>query len=171
MPELELDYGAHPRRAIVRLRVPVAYGEHAAGALGLAAPLTARVAGDVTSLWVAPDQWLLVSDRIAPSPIVEHCAHALAGRLHLAVDATSALHCAAVEGARVRALLAMGSGLDWSPAGLPAGRCVRTRFARIAIVAHAVGDSRFDLYLDGSHRAYLDRWFAHAVRDPLLRER
>jgi sarcosine oxidase subunit gamma len=170
MAELELDYEAHPRRAVVRLRVPLSSAAQAAAALSLAAPLTACVAGDVTSLWIGPDQWLLVSDRLTAPAIVAECAAALAGRLHLAVDATSALECAALEGARARELLAMGSGVDWSLASLPAGRCVRTRFARVALVAHAVGDSRFDLYVDGSHRAYLDRWFAHAVRDPLLRE-
>jgi sarcosine oxidase subunit gamma len=171
MAELVPDYDAHRARAIVRLRVPFGSRQHAAAALDLAAPLTARVAGDITSLWIAPDQWLLVSDAIEAPAIVERCASALAGQLHLAVDFTSALRCALLEGAPVRELLAMGSGLDWSVTSLPPGRCVRTRFARIALVAHAVGTARFDLYLDGSHRDYLDRWFAHAVRDPLLRER
>jgi sarcosine oxidase, subunit gamma len=170
MPELEFDYDAHSRRAVVRLRAPMASGEQVAGALKLAGPLAARIEDDVTSLWVGPDQWLLVSDRIQAAQIIARCAATLTDRLYLAVDATSALRCAALAGARVRDLLSMGSGLDWSRRSVPVGGCVRTRFARVAIVAHAIDDSRFDVYLDASHRSYLDRWLAHSVRDPLLRE-
>jgi heterotetrameric sarcosine oxidase gamma subunit len=170
MRELELDYDAHARRAIVRLRVPMASGGDVAAALGLAGPLETRSDGVVTSLWIAPDQWLLVSDEVGAQEIVDRCAATLAGQLYLAVDATSAMRCAALTGTRVRDLLSMGSGLDWSYRSVPAEHCVRTRFARIAVVAHAIDESRFDVYLDGSHRGYLDRWLAHAVRDPLLRE-
>ena len=145
--------------------------EEAVESLELAAPLHARSATDgCVSLWLGPDQWLVVSDRLDASAMLGRCAAALGNRLHLAVDVSAAWHCTSLEGARVRDLLAMGAGLDWSSRAMPAGRCVRTRFARIAAVLHAVGSQRFDVYVDRSHRDYLDRWLDHAIQDPLLRE-
>jgi sarcosine oxidase subunit gamma len=144
----------------------------AVASLELAAPLHARSATDnYVSLWLGPDQWLVVSDRLDASSMLERCAAALGSRLHIAIDASAAWYCTSLEGARVRDLLAMGAGLDWTHGAMPAGRCVRTRFARIAAVLHAVGPQRFDVYVDRSHRAYLDRWLDHAIQDPLLRER
>ena len=102
--------------------------------------------------------------------MLERCAAALGKCLYIAVDASAAWYCESLEGARVRDLLGMGAGIDWSSGAMPAGRCVRTRFARIAAVFQVTGSDRFDVYVDRSHRDYLDRWLANAVEDPLLRE-
>jgi sarcosine oxidase subunit gamma len=170
MVEVSITSDPYPGRAIVRLRVAMADAAIAANALRLAPALTARDADDWMSLWLGPDQWLLVSDRVPAHELVARCTAALGDRLHLAVEATSAWFCATLSGARTRDLLAMGSGLDWSVRAMPAGRCVRTRFARIGAVCHATAEHRFDVYVDRSHRHYLDRWLSHAIDDPLLRE-
>jgi sarcosine oxidase subunit gamma len=170
MAEVALVRVPFPQRAIVQLRLSMPDARAAAAELELASPLQVHIAGDYRSLWLGPDQWLLVSDRLAASAMLERCATALGSFLHLAVDASAAWYCETLAGARVRDLLAMGAGIDWSPRAMPGGRCVRTRFARIAAVFAAAAADRFDVYVDRSHRDYLDRWLANAVQDPLLRE-
>ena len=64
MPERIVDLDAHPRRVKLRLRVAIAAAAEATGRLNLPGALQARTAGEVTSLWLGPDQWLLTSDRV-----------------------------------------------------------------------------------------------------------
>jgi sarcosine oxidase, subunit gamma len=171
MVEVALRYDLRPRRAIVRLRVPMSLAERAAVSLRLPPPLHALVDDDITTLWLGPDQWLLMSDRIEAHALARHCTAGLGSMLHLAVDSSAALVHAELAGQRARELLAMASGIDWSAGSMPSGRCARTRFARIPAVVHVTGEHRFDVYSDRSHRHYLERWFDSAIRDPLLRER
>jgi sarcosine oxidase subunit gamma len=164
MPEPIVELDAHPQRYKLRLRVAMALAGEAMRRLVLPEALQARTAGDVTSLWLGPDQWLLVSDRLTADELAERCSRALQSLRHHAVDTSAALGCAALRGAAARALLAMGSGVDWSRAGA----CVRTRFAGVPLVVHQNAEHVFDLYYDRSHRHYLERWFAHALTDPLI---
>src|SRR5688500_1926070 len=126
MPEISITRDPYPGRAIVRLRVSMTDADMAAAALRLSPALNARTDGDCTSLWLGPDQWLVVSDRLQAGEIAARCSAALRTRAHLAVEVTAAWSCAALAGDRLRDLLAMGSGLDWSIRAMPAGHCVRT---------------------------------------------
>lgn len=119
-------------------------------------------------LWLGPDQWLLLSDRVPAAELAARCNRALDGLSYHAAEVSAALACARVQGPRVRQLLAMGSGCDWEDSQAPVSQCRRTRFARIAVVVHAVAADAFELYYDRSFRYYLDRWLAHAGRDPLI---
>jgi heterotetrameric sarcosine oxidase gamma subunit len=168
MPEFTLESPAHPQRVKVRLRVSPSDATEIAERLRLPTALQDLVYADRTALWLAPEQWLLLSDRRSAIELVDECATALAGRLHLAVDVSAALGCITLRGARVRELLAMGSGLDWSVR--PAQRCVRTRFARLPVIVHTAIEDYYDLYFDRSFQAWLETWLAHALRDPLLHE-
>jgi heterotetrameric sarcosine oxidase gamma subunit len=161
MREASIDLNAHPRRAKVRLRMAMpAASVIPRGAL--AEPLQAQTDRDVTSLWIGPDQWLLISDRLPADALLARCASQLGNLLHHAVDVSASLNCAHVNGPSVRALLRMGSGITWSD------QCARTRFASIPVIAHRLAEDAFDLYYDRSYRYHLERWFDHAVRDPLL---
>jgi sarcosine oxidase subunit gamma len=166
MPERSVDLDACPQRVKVRLRVAMAAVTEATGRLDLPGTLQARTAGEVTSLWLGPDQWLLTSDAVPADELVALCSRALGSLRHHAVDVSAAFGCASVRGTNARALLAMGSGADWSANW----QCARTRFASIPIVAHAHAENVFELYYDRSYRHYLDRWFAHALTDPLVAE-
>lgn len=169
MPERIVDLDAHPHRYKLRLRVAMAAAREAMLRLALADALQARKVGEISSLWLGPDQWLLVSDRATPGQLVERCSNVLGALRHHAVDVSAALGCATLRGAQAHALLAMGSGIDWNRAGA----CVRTRFAAIPVIVHRHAESvfdghGFDLYYDCSYRHYLECWFAHALTDPLI---
>jgi sarcosine oxidase subunit gamma len=159
-----VDLDAHPHRCKLRLRVAMAAAAEAMQRLALPDALEARKAGEITSLWLGPDQWLLVSDQVTADQLAEHCSSALGTLRYHAVEVSAALGCATVRGTAARALLAMGSGVDWDRAGA----CVRTRFAAIPLVVHRHAEHAFDLYYDRSYRHYLERWFAHALKDPLI---
>jgi heterotetrameric sarcosine oxidase gamma subunit len=154
-------------RTLVRLRVALPQADAAARRLELP-PAGAWSGADPQALWAAPDQWLLVSRQQSPDALIAHCAGALAGVLHHAVDESDALHCLALEGAGARTLLAMGSGVDFDPERFKAGRCARTRLAKVAVLVAALEGERFELYADRSIGAYLLDWFHQAGRDPLV---
>jgi sarcosine oxidase subunit gamma len=166
--EASADWNAFAGRTKVRLRVSTAAAEEAARRLHLPGALCARASDDLTALWLGPDQWLLVSDRLSPSACEQRCASVLGAILHHTVDVSAALACARLYGKRVRELLAMGSGVDWRTGAFPEGGCLRTRFARILVIAHAADAGAVELYYDRSYRAYLERWCAYAIGDPLF---
>lgn len=163
MREASIDLNAHPGRAKVRLRIAMS-ATSAIPRGALAEALRAQTDEDVTSLWIGPDQWLLISDRLPANALLARCASEFGNLLHHAVDVSASLNCAHVNGPSVSALLRMGSGVTWSE------QCVRTRFASIPVVALRLAEDAFDLYYDSSYRYHLQRWFDHALRDPLLTE-
>ena len=133
MAELVPDYDAHRARAIVRLRVPFGSRQHAAAALDLAAPLTARVAGDITSLWIAPDQWLLVSDAIEALGMPPG-RHRLAGREVIVDESSARLE----NGVLAGCIIGLGEGVEnlATFAGISADEA---RLAATAVPARLLG--------------------------------
>jgi sarcosine oxidase, subunit gamma len=168
MPEVSIACVPGPRLATVRLRVALAAAARAAAQLDLpTAPATAAF-GDTDRLWIAPDQWLLTSEVHAAADLLRECERALGALRHHVVDASAALERLFVSGPRARALLAMGSGVDFEPRRFPVGTCARTRFARIAVIVVGREPDRFELIVDRSYHAYLQRWLVRAASDPLL---
>ena len=165
MPEVVLETGHAPGRALVRLRVPLAAAAQAAARLDLPVePLSSR--GEAPSaLWVAPDQWLLIDDTASSSNIIEGVRARLGTVLHSATDASDALACFLVAGPAARSLLAMGSGVDFDKRSFEPGKCVRTRFAKLAVLIRAIEADRFELYFDSSAAEYLEQWLRRAMAD------
>jgi len=166
MANLTIDADAHPART--QLHVRVAMTAVAAVPSTFPSACRARADGDVRILWIGPERWLLVSDAGSAEALARYCARTLEGVLHHAADNSAAMACARLQGARVRELLAMGSGIDWYGAEVMPGYCARTRFARIPVIVDVLEPQVFELYYDRSHGGYLRRWFEHAAGDPLL---
>jgi sarcosine oxidase subunit gamma len=165
MSEVRLTTGYAPSRALVRLRIPVAAAAEAAARLDLPVePLSSR--GEATcALWIAPDQWLLIDDTASPSELIEDVRARLGTVLHSATDASDALACFLIEGPATRTLLAMGSGVDFDEHSFAPGKCVRTRFAKLAVLIRAIEADRFELFFDNSAADYLERWLRRAMVD------
>ena len=165
MADVALVTAPHAGRAYVRLRVALRDAESAGRELGLPlAPLTSR-AGEPTALWIAPDQWLLMSSDETAEILAGRIERSLGDLLHHATDASDALACFVVSGRAARGLLAMGSGVDFDERAFGPGRCVRTRFAKIAVVVHCVAADRFELIFDRSVVLYLEQWLRRAITD------
>ncbi len=168
MAEITVSSCAHQARAKIMLRVPMSDAARVAQAMSLPAPMC-WTGEDPALLWVGPDQWLILSDAQTADELIFDCAARLQSVLHHAVDASAGIACVVVEGVSARVLLGMASGVDFHPRAFGVGRCVRTRFANVSALIRAVAPDGFELYVDRSVTDYLERWFAHASADPLLR--
>jgi sarcosine oxidase subunit gamma len=147
-----------PFRTQVNLRLPA--NGPAADAIGLelGVPLpvepntTARV-GELSVLWLGPDEWLVVGP---PGADLEARLRARAGTGPVSVVDVSALRTTiVVAGPRARDLLAHGCALDLHPSRFPAGRCAQTMLAHAQIVLVAVSDEgavRDEADRDGADR-------------------
>ena len=148
-------------RASVSLRVSAVDADFASQALSLAAPLCACT-DSLSSLWLGPEHWLLVSEIRSPDSLIEECHEALSNRVFNAVDYSSALTIFKIGGTGARDILASGSGLDFRPDSFAKGKCCRTRLAGIGATVHADGDSCFEIYIDRSYEEYLESWLGEA---------
>ena len=144
-------------RTIVSLKASPGSSEQVAERLSLSEPLKLRE-GDVSSMWVSPGCWLLLSDGQGADELIERCTATLADVLHLAVDYSDATAIVRVAGPSVREVLASGCALDLREANYSVGSAYRTRFAQVAAFVVATGRDDFELYVDASYRAYLVNW-------------
>ena len=147
-------------RSIVRLRVQPHQADH--------------VVEHLSPAWgacrFAPDQWLLFSDDMSASGMIEQLGTSLNDQLHAAHDLSSALCCMELSGPAARTVLAMGCGIDFHPRAFPEGCGVRTRIAQVAAIIVAGTRERFWLFHDRSFSRYLARWCIEAGSDPLTLE-
>lgn len=143
-------------RTKVRVRVRMSDRRGAAESLGLpAVPLT--VAGDDPAmLWLAPDQWLLVSDTCGATGVISIVEASLSHVVFSAIDVSAALRCYRLTHSRAHRLLETGSGIDFE--SLRVGQCARTRFAQIPLIVVQLADSACELYVDTSLAAWFEAW-------------
>ncbi|WP_369191171.1 sarcosine oxidase subunit gamma [Streptomyces sp. R08] len=139
-------------------------------ALGLSLPLepnTVVRAGELTVLWLGPDEWLLVG---APDTQrdLEQRIRAAAGDEHVSVTDVSAQRTTLlVSGARARDLLAHGCPLDLHPRAFGPGRCAQTMLARaqVVVVARDEPGSGFWVLVRSSFAGYLTDWLLDAAAE------
>jgi heterotetrameric sarcosine oxidase gamma subunit len=163
MPDVVLETRYAPGRAMVRLRVSLAAAAQAAAILDLPVePLTSRGNGP-TALWIAPDQWLLIDDAVSSDELMEDVRGRLGALVHIATDASDALACFVVEGPAACNLLSMGTGVDFDSSSFGPGKCVRTRFAKLALLIRCIEPDRFELFVDSSTAEYLEAWLRRAM--------
>jgi sarcosine oxidase subunit gamma len=146
----------------------------AAEAVGLALdlqlplqPNTVVRAGELTALWLGPDEWLLVgppgSERELESRI-----RAAAGDGPVSVTDVSAQRTTLlVTGPRAHDLLAHGCALDLHPRAFGSGRCAQTTLGRTQVILVARDESRagFWVLVRSSFAGYLADWLLDAATE------
>ncbi|MEU9915907.1 sarcosine oxidase subunit gamma family protein [Streptomyces sp. NPDC051001] len=146
----------------------------AAEAVGLALdlqlplqPNTVVRGGELTVLWLGPDEWLLVgppgSERELESRI-----RTAAGDEHVCVTDVSAQRTTLlVAGPRAHDLLAHGCALDLHPRSFGSGRCAQTTLGRTQVIVVARADSRagFWVLVRSSFAGYLTDWLLDAATE------
>jgi sarcosine oxidase subunit gamma len=161
-----------PFLAQVNLRLdPKGAAADAVGlALGLSLPVepnTTVRSGELTVLWLGPDEWLVVGPPDTQRD-VEHRIRAAAGDEHIAVTDVSAQRTTLlVSGARARDLLAHGCALDLHPRAFGAGRCAQTMLARaqVVLVARDEPGAGFWVLVRSSFAGYLTDWLLDAAAE------
>ncbi|MGX1480706.1 UNVERIFIED_CONTAM: sarcosine oxidase subunit gamma [Streptomyces canus] len=148
----------------------------AAAAVGLALdlqlplqPNTVVRAGELTALWLGPDEWLLVgppgSERDLESRIRE-----ATGDEHVSVTDVSAQRTTLlVAGPRTHDLLAHGCSLDLHPRVFGPGRCAQTTLGRTQVVLVARDEPRtgFWVLVRSTFAGYLADWLLDAATEYL----
>jgi sarcosine oxidase, subunit gamma len=168
MPELSIRPCDAQRRPLVHLRVPLAEATRAAAALRLPTDPMRWSGFDPAALWIGPDRWLLVGQRLSPEQIIANCRARLGDILHAATDSSDALTCFVVEGSGACRLMGMVSGVDFDPWITGAAHCVRTRIAKLAVVVRSLEEQRFELFVERSASRYLYQHLRRNAHDPIL---
>ncbi|GLW51910.1 sarcosine oxidase subunit gamma [Streptomyces sp. NBRC 14336] len=154
----------------VRLDAKGAAAEAVGLALDLQLPLqpnTVVRSGELTVLWLGPDEWLLVA---RPG-----CERELEGRIRQAageepvsvVDVSAQRTTLLVSGPRAHDLLAHGCSLDLHPRVFGPGRCAQTTLGRTQVVLVARDEPRagFWVLVRSTFAGYLADWLLDAATE------
>jgi len=133
--------------------------------LGLLLPTTPRQSadkGDITALWLSPDQWLITCPRANSEQLAQELQTALSGIHSLAVDVSDARSIIRLEGDGVREVLMKGAPVDLTTSEYVEGYVRRLRFAEMAAMIHVVSDSPqiIDIFVFRSYGRYAWDWLA-----------
>ena len=135
-------------------------------ATGLWLPREVRrttVTDDVAALWLAPDEWLLVT----PEEIGRLAAQletALAGQHHQLVDVSDYYTAIELAGGAAREVLAKLVTIDLHPRHYRPGEAVATTLAKANVWCWLTADEVFRLFVRRSHADYVWCLLADAAR-------
>jgi sarcosine oxidase, subunit gamma len=114
---------------------------------------------------VAPNEWFIASDAALDS-VTDSIAGVLKSRTFHFADVSDGRSVFSIAGGMALELLARGCSLDLHARAFAVDRCAQTLFAQIPALLHLhSGEPDFCLYVDASYEAYLQAWFARAVRN------
>ena len=156
----------------VRLDPESAAAEKVGVALGAPLPLepnTSTLAGELTVLWLGPDEWVVVGPPRSADGIEALLRSAIGAEPAAVVDVSAQRRTLVVAGPRARDLLAHGCALDLHPREFGAGRCAQTTLARapVVLVARdaAAEAPEFWVLVTASYAAYLGEWLVDAATE------
>ena len=117
------------------------------------------------TLWLGPDEWLVITPPDETEAVAGKLT-AAAKAMHVAVTAVGEGRTVIrVAGPNARDVLAKGCPLDLHPSAFGPGQCAQTIIARGAMTLHAVGPDSFDIFVLRSFAEYLWTWLEDAGRE------
>lgn len=135
-------------------------------ALGIQLPLTPNTAtagGDLTAIWLGPDEWLLLAENCQSGTLVADLQAALSDHFVSVVDITAGQTVIRLSGPSTFDVLARGCALDLHPSVFPPGACAQTLLARAQVLLIAVDDTpTFDIIVRRSFAPYVAAWLQDA---------
>jgi sarcosine oxidase subunit gamma len=138
----------------------VAVRAAAASAWGVAfaeEPCRSRSAGSRATLWMGPDEYLLLdlAPAEAPGASIDRLERAIGAAGHALVDISQRQLAFEVAGPDATLILNGGCPLDLDAARFPVGMCTRTLFAKADILLWRTDTDTFHLEVWRSFRDYL----------------
>ncbi|MDT9698454.1 sarcosine oxidase subunit gamma family protein [Streptomyces sp. P17] len=154
----------------VRLDAKGAAAEAVGLALDLQLPLqpnSAVRAGELTALWLGPDEWLLVGPPGGERALERRIREAAGDEPVSVTDVSAQRTTLLVTGPRARDLLAHGCPLDLHPRAFGPGRCAQTTLGRTQVVLVARDEPRagFWVLVRSSFAGYLADWLLDAATE------
>jgi sarcosine oxidase subunit gamma len=145
-----------------------AFASAVAGVLGVTPPTdpnTVVTGGEVSVLWLGPDEWLVAAPA-ARGELAERLEAALAGQHHSVVDVSQSRVVLELEGIGARAVLAQSVSLDLRPRAFGPGRCAQTALARVPIILQEIqGAPRFRVFVRASFAPYVTEWLRSTIAE------
>jgi sarcosine oxidase subunit gamma len=169
--------GERPHRRQLNLRgnaVDPGFTSAVRQATGLGLPTrpnTVETSGDLTAIWLAPDEWLLVGPADPAgagreAPLAARLREALVGVHSAVTDVSEARTIIAVAGPRARDLLRKGTPIDLHPRSFGPGQCAQTALAAANVILRQIDDSpAYELFVLNSFADYLWQWLERASRE------
>ncbi|MFE7214382.1 sarcosine oxidase subunit gamma [Streptomyces sp. NPDC001698] len=158
-----------PFVTMVSLRVDPA--SEAAGRIGSALGATlpghcgaTTRSGPHTTLWLGPDEWLVLSQSEGPELVAE-LLDALAGAPGSVVDVSANRTTLELSGPSARAVLEKGCALDLHPRSFGPGRALSTQVGPVPVVLWQTGETAYRLLPRSSFADYLARWLIDAMSE------
>ena len=136
--------------------------------LGVAVPkdaCTAAIAGDLSILWLGPDEWLVVAPA-ERTDLLGSLDTAVAGQ-GAVVDVSAQRTTISLSGPKARDLLAHGCSADLHPRVAPQGTCIQTLLALAGVVLVSRDDTATDFWIlvRSSFARYLADWIIDACTE------
>jgi sarcosine oxidase subunit gamma len=150
-------YGDARARALAAAVWPAPFVEQA---------LRAGTLGACASLWLGPDEYLLLDADAAPAEsIAQGLAAALGDAPHALVDISHRQTALELRGPRAAAILNGGCPLDFDIEAFPVGMCTRTVFAKAEIVLWRTAPHSFHVEVWRSFTDYVTALLSLIARD------
>jgi sarcosine oxidase, subunit gamma len=128
-----------------------------------AAPNTVSSVGDRRSLWLGPNEWLLVGPDGMQGTFQAALRDGLAGAFGPIVDVSANRTVLEVGGPKVRELLAHGVSIDLDARSFGPDRCAQTLLAKAQVIIEQREESAFDIYVRNSFAGYVADWLLDAA--------
>ena len=129
-------------------------------------PGTSTRGPESSTLWLGPDEWLVVGEPDSEQPLVERLTRAVSGSFASVVDVSANRTAIEVAGPRAREVLEKGCSLDLHPRAFGPGRCAQTMLARAQVVLEQLTDEpAYRLLVRASFSAYLAAWLMDATME------
>jgi sarcosine oxidase subunit gamma len=144
-----------------------------ADGFGLTVPVVANrasVEGDLTMLWLGPNEWLLTHASLSGPELEYRAVEVLADCRAAVTDVSESRTIIRLTGKVLRVLLAKGCGLDFRPQSFKVGDCPSSVLARCHVTLHfraeetEQGDT-MDVYVHRSFAEYAWNWLRDGARE------
>lgn len=130
-------------------------------------PNTSTSQGQVTALWLGPDEWLLICPASETGSLMGSLSAALHAVHAALTEVTDGQVTIRLSGPNARDVLAKGCPLDLHRRTFSTGSAARSTLAQASVLLHLVQDGPkrgpvFDLYVARSFARYLWAWLEDA---------
>jgi len=128
-------------------------------------PGTVARSGDLSVLWLGPDEWLIVGQPGAAEQVTGRLRSALGIEYASVVDVSAQRTTLHLAGPRLRDVLAQGCALDLHPSRFPVGRCAQTMLAQAPVILLPLPGDEYWLLVRASFAQYLADWLIDATSE------
>jgi sarcosine oxidase, subunit gamma len=117
-----------------------------------------------TTLWLGPDEWLVVAAPGAGDAIAGELEESLAGAHHSIVDVSANRAVLELSGGRSKDLLSKGCPIDLHPTRWRPGMCAQTVIAKAQVLLHE-REASTRVFVRPSFGDYLVEWLIDAAQE------